>query len=356
MVGVILGLCACQQNGFKIDGTTTNYADGDTIFLANISMEPTDTFIVKDGKFGMSGQVDSVRMALAYAQKNPDDAVLLFIEPGTVKLTMTGDAKSSRVGGTKANDGLQALTDKSIAYEAEFEQLSQAFNDTTGTMTDEKRQQIATEYQRLQEELPRMFVEAAEQNIDNEFGFFVVTNLAPNMELEQVQALIDKLPPQYRERQAVKDLEAMLSQVSGGGEQTQMEDFSLSTPEGDELSVMDEVEQHELTILDFWASWCQPCVKEMPNMVALYERFHDKGLGIVGISLDEDHEQWVKAIKTLGMTWPQVSDLKGWNSYAAQMFRVQAIPHMIVVDKNGTILKSGLRGEALETFIAGQLD
>ncbi len=350
-----LAMTACHQNGYKIEGSALGYDDGDTMFIANISMEPVDTLIVKDGKFGKSGHVDSVELGLIYAQKNPDDAVLFFIEPGTILLTMSGDANSSKVAGTKSNDGLQTLTDKTNELERRLEQLSMAFNDTTAT-TEEKRLEITREYTKIQEDFPRLFVEAAEQNLDNEFGYFVVTNLAPNIGLEQVQALIDKMPAKFRERQELKELEAMVQQANGDGQELQIEDFTMTTPDGEELSVTDEVEQHELTILDFWASWCQPCVREMPNMVALYDAYHDKGLGIIGISLDEDHDQWTKAIKSLGLKWPQISDLKGWHSYAAEMFQVQAIPHMIVVDKNGTILQRGLRGEALSKFVAEKLD
>lgn len=354
--GMALSMAACHQNGYKIAGSATGYDDGDTMFIANISMEPIDTLIVKDGKFSKSGQADSVKLGIIYAQKNPDDAVLFFIEPGTIELTMSGEPNGSKVAGTKSNDGLQALTDKTNELESRLEQLSMAFNDTTAMTTEEKRLEITQEYIKIQEEFPKIFIEAAEQNIDNEFGYFVVTNLAPNMDLGQVQALIGKMPEKFRQRPELKEMEAMLQQASSEGEDQQIEDFTMATPEGEDLSVMDEVEQHELTILDFWASWCQPCVREMPNMVALYDEYHDKGLGIIGISLDEDHDQWTKAIKSLGLKWPQISDLQGWHSYAAEMFQVQAIPHMIVVDKNGTILQRGLRGEALSKFIAEHLD
>ena len=354
LLGLALTLTACHSRSYKLNGTVQGYADGDTIIVADMSMQPTDTLIVKGGAFSLKGKTDSVELAVVYPQKNPDDAVLVFLEPGTIQLTLSGESLTSRVSGTKANDGLQALTDKTNEIEVRLEQLGQAFNDST--LTDDRRMAITQEYVQIQNDLPRIFTEAAEENIDNEFGYFVVTNLAPNMELEQVQALIDKMPAAFRERQAVKELETMISQANGTDEEEQLEDFSLPTPDGTEMSILDEVEKHQLTILDFWASWCQPCMREMPNMINLYEQYHDKGLGIIGISLDEDQDQWTKAIKTLGIAWPQVSDLKGWHSFAAEMFQVQSIPHMIVVDKSGTILKRGLRGEALAAFISEQLD
>lgn len=90
-------------------------------------------------------------------------------------------------------------------------------------------------------------------------------------------------------------------------------------------------------------------------MISLYEKYHDKGLGIVGISLDQDHDAWVKGIEELGITWPQISDLKYWQSAAAEKFQVRSIPYMVVLDQKGTIINKGLRGEELEAFISEQL-
>lgn len=90
-------------------------------------------------------------------------------------------------------------------------------------------------------------------------------------------------------------------------------------------------------------------------MISLYERYKDRGLGIVGVSLDSDRNAWQKAIADLSIPWPQMSDLKGWENAAAQQFDINSIPHTIVVDQQGKILKRGLRGDALEQFVASQL-
>ena len=118
---------------------------------------------------------------------------------------------------------------------------------------------------------------------------------------------------------------------------------------------MDEVKKHKVTVIDFWASWCGPCRQEMPFMMQMYDKLQSKGLGIIGISLDNDKDAWVKGTEALGFTWPQMSDLKGWENEIAQHFQVTSIPHTIVVDQKGTILRRGLRGEELEAFVAEQL-
>jgi thiol-disulfide isomerase/thioredoxin len=132
-------------------------------------------------------------------------------------------------------------------------------------------------------------------------------------------------------------------------------DFTLNTPDGSPLSVMSEVKKHDITIIDFWASWCGPCMREMPFMKQLYADFRDKGLGIVGISLDEDRDAWQKAIDSMGLTWPQMSDLQGWDAVPARMYNVNAIPFLMVVDRQGLILTTGLRGDELRQYISEKL-
>ena len=125
---------------------------------------------------------------------------------------------------------------------------------------------------------------------------------------------------------------------------------------GNQVSVTDEFAKHKLTVIDFWASWCGPCRQEMPSLVKTYNDYKDKGLGIVGVSLDEDKEQWSSAVSAMGMTWTQLSDLQGWHNAAAQMYGIQAIPFTIVVDNKGKVLTAGLRGEQLRVFVAQRLD
>lgn len=131
--------------------------------------------------------------------------------------------------------------------------------------------------------------------------------------------------------------------------------FSMTDMNGNVVSVTDEFAKHEITVIDFWASWCGPCRQEMPNLVDTYNKYKDKGLGIVGVSLDEDKDQWTNAVSSMNMTWTQLSDLQGWHNSAAQMYGIQAIPFTIIVDKTGRVLEAGLRGEELGMYIADRL-
>ncbi len=116
--------------------------------------------------------------------------------------------------------------------------------------------------------------------------------------------------------------------------------FSLSSLKG------------KYVLVDFWASWCAPCRGENPNVVEAYNKFKDKNFTILGVSLDDNKDKWVKAIKDDGLVWKHVSDLKGWQSASTQIFGFNAIPYNILIDPQGKIIASGLRESALHTKLA----
>lgn len=122
-------------------------------------------------------------------------------------------------------------------------------------------------------------------------------------------------------------------------------EIALTTPEGTTVALSSL--RGKYVLIDFWAAWCGPCRKENPHVVKLYNRFKTKGFEIYGVSLDEDKDAWVRAIRTDGLPWVQVSDLKGWQNSAAQRYNVKAIPATVLLGPDGQILAWNLRGEAL---------
>jgi peroxiredoxin len=138
-------------------------------------------------------------------------------------------------------------------------------------------------------------------------------------------------------------------------------EFSSPDKDGNMLALKDM--KGKATIIDFWAAWCGPCRRENPNVVKIYEKYHDKGLEIIGVSLDGRSNQkdtakanWLKAIEDDGLNWHHVSSLKYFNDPVARLYRVNAIPATFILDKNGVIVAKKLRGQALEDKIAELLE
>lgn len=127
----------------------------------------------------------------------------------------------------------------------------------------------------------------------------------------------------------------------------QYTDFALPGMHNNLVRVSDYVKNNKYTLIDFWASWCGPCRKAIPGVKALYEKYRKQGFGVVGVSFDSKKEAWVKAIKDLDLPWPQMSDLKGWDCAASDLYNIKAIPFTLLVTKDGTIVARNIDGEEL---------
>jgi peroxiredoxin len=125
-------------------------------------------------------------------------------------------------------------------------------------------------------------------------------------------------------------------------------EFTLNDTLGNPVSLSSY--KGKFVLVDFWASWCGPCRAENPNVVKSYAKFHNKGFDILGVSLDDERskQNWLNAIRHDGLTWQQVSDLKGWNNEVAKLYVIKAIPQNVLLDPSGKIIAKNLRADALE--------
>lgn len=349
-------LAACQSNTYQIKGTVED-VQGDTLFLTTDLQQgtPRDTIIVKDGRFELSGETDSTYFCLIYSKNEEALNIPFFIEPGTIKILLSKTPGGSRVGGTAINDEWQRMTDSTMVIGKEINNIAEKVF-ANENATQEEQQKAMEQIEKLNQRHAKAVLGFTERNINNELGYFLLTSfpeeVIPNQERLR---LIKMMPTELRQRSTIKEMEQLIGNAAKTEEGNVIEDFTMPSIEGAPMSIMSEVKKNRITVLDFWASWCGPCRKETPLMVEIYKNYKDKGLGFVGISLDEDGDAWKQATDQLGIVWPQMSDLKGWENAAAQMFNITSIPHTIVVDQNGKILRRGLRAQQLEQFIAEQL-
>jgi peroxiredoxin len=127
-------------------------------------------------------------------------------------------------------------------------------------------------------------------------------------------------------------------------------DITMDDPDGKSFSLSNL--RGKYVLVDFWASWCGPCRAENPNVVNAYQRYKNKNFTILGVSLDQTKDNWLKAIKDDKLEWKQISDLKFWESAAVPLYKIQGIPYNVLIDPQGKIIASELRGPALEAKLA----
>ena len=177
------------------------------------------------------------------------------------------------------------------------------------------------------------------------------TNFLPaEKEMASLEEIANRLNQARPNHPQVKQFVANLNRLRGVNEGAMAPEINLATPEGPNLALSSL--RGKYVLIDFWASWCGPCRRENPNVVKTYANYKDKGFEIYGVSLDQNREAWLKAIETDKLVWKHVSDLQYWSSAGAQAYQVNSIPQTFLLDPAGRIIAKGLRGAALDEYLA----
>ena len=355
-----IALAACTQtkksDGYIIRGTVAGADDGDTVSLIEgrqAEMEILKNAVVKDGKFTIEGVQDStVLLYLSYVKtSDPSRTAMasLFRETADIEVAMDPDSAVCDIRGTAANELWTAFARQNAAW---TEKGMKAYYESIDTASTEDVRKAAAERLEIIEDSITQFYEAFinEHLTKSVVGQYILASYAESLEdedfvLEQLNRIDDDdAIPALRN---LRRLKAIQAETAVG---QPYKDIIAETPNDDILAVSNLVPRCKVLMIDFWASWCGPCRSEIPNVKAAYEKYHSKGFEILGVSLDNDLDPWTTAIEELGMTWPQISDLNGWNCAGAVDYGVRAIPATVFI-KDGIIVARNIRGKNLAPTI-----
>lgn len=359
MKHLLLGLVAlaalgCTPTSFTIQGTCKDpQATGVVKLIAYNAQNTLDTLFsvpIEKGKFVIKGQAPEPYVGYLLINDRLKDYIPVFVENAKYKVQVEGNVVTA-FSGTPDQD----VMGQYLAAKAPMNLLLDEFRMLS--LDDRRNDSIKKAFQARDAALEPLSLanrlKVLEENPASVAGPLFFNLGLRDMKLDELRKVCGLMQSPAKESSYAKkifDRLARLESLEIGGVAA---DFSMPTPEGEMLRL--HTLPGKIKIVDFWASWCYPCRKENPFMKELYKKYHSQGLEILGVSLDDDREKWVKAIAQDGLPWPQVSELNKWKNSAVALYDVRSVPHTVILDAQNRILARNVRGEALEKLVAEAL-
>ena len=342
---IVIALCtSCTADGYRIKGAVEGALEGDVIYLSTVeggTFVNLDSTTIQNGVFTFEGKQDKavnryIRTKNKVGNTNRRLYTDFFLENGEIQVSIT--AMGGETSGTPNNDAYQASRNEmyelqqklaSLPKEEQMKEFDKVF---TGVM-----KRAATKY------------------IKMPVGVHFLKEAYHFMNTDELAELLIQIPEDLTNDPAVIRMKDLVDRKKKCAVGQSFIDFEMIDPESKSIRLSDYAGKGKIILMDFWASWCGPCCKAIPDLIQLYDQYKDKGFEIIGISLDQDLKVWKGAIERLNIPWPQMSDLKAWKSEGARMYAVSTIPYTILLDAKGKIIANNLTLEELRTYLEENL-
>ncbi len=349
-----LAFAACKNNNeFTISGTIKNAGDLKKVRLFQTDSLIDSAFVNESGEFRFTRiNPDPDFYSLEIGDKN----FVLIAKNGDeidFETDYTDQTNTYTASGSEESEKIRKFHKLGNAYGAKTKEIEADYQKMMSASSNANRDSIMQilmpRLQKNMDDFAREALKFAETNKDNLAGFYAAGSIDQVKYEQPLIKFAEDIKPRFPNNKAVKSFVARMESVKVVSIGQQAPEFSLPDVSGKQTKLSDF--KGKYVLLDFWASWCGPCRRENPNIVRLHDLYKAKNFTVLGVSLDDNREDWLKAIKDDNLNWTQVTEMKRWDSETAALYKVDGIPASFILDPNGKIIGKNLSGADLEEFL-----
>ncbi|HVI47568.1 MAG TPA: TlpA disulfide reductase family protein [Chitinophaga sp.] len=344
-VGTLMAVGADAQ---QVSGTVKG-GNGKKIYLFDDrDNSPDDSLLISNEQFNFkvkSGKEPSVYALILQDVNYP----MLFVSGKDPIHFTTSVATYPLASAVKGNENTQAMQQYQKAFDPLIKRAGALNKEAKDINPDDEPSKNAfrTKAEQFSADVVKTGTDFIKEHPKDLASIWLLMNeLRSRVEPGEFQRLFSSLDKSLQEGQYGQSVMGYIRSLKANAINIPADDFSQQDVKGQPVKLSSF--RGKYVLVDFWASWCGPCRQENPNVVKAYNKYKGKNFTILGVSLDEDRDRWLRAINQDGLTWTQVSDLRGWGNEVAQQYGVQSIPTNFLVDPDGRIIARNLRGEQLE--------
>lgn len=354
VVTALLCLTACTKKpACVIEGYLHEGLDVKKVYLQRLvkeGYENIDSCEVKDDQFHFNiKDTATVIRFIGYMVEGEETHQVVFVEPGNIRVDM--EPGSFQVKGTPTNELYAELNGEVAGLMLRANEIDNKMRNDQTLTEDEKNTLMADLDAKVDEmnELVRRFVF---DHINSPVGLFMLRRNRWRFDVPEMADLLGDRAVEY-DFYGIEELREYIGHFQASSVGQPFIELSMPTPDGENFAISEIMKDNKVVMLDFWASWCGPCRREMPHVRELYDRYHSQGFDILGISVDDDADSWKAAIENLHIVWPQVSMLHGWDCEAVTRYAIIQVPTMILIDaQSGNIIARDIIGDELDAKLA----